>query len=82
MSLYHAFHSAHSFAVTHHIEERHIGKIELCVQKVYTTNMKKKTTKQTKLPKTTPEFKQAIKELASTPPISNKEPVKRKKNKS
>jgi hypothetical protein len=35
-----------------------------------------------KLPKTTPEFEQAIKALATTKPISNAELVKRNKKKS
>jgi len=40
---------------------------------------KKITKKQPKLPKTNPEFEQAIKALANVPPISNEELVKRKK---
>jgi hypothetical protein len=49
----------------------------------YTKDMTKKATKkQIKLPKTTPEFEQAIKALAHTPPICNKELVQRNKRKS
>jgi hypothetical protein len=44
--------------------------------------VKKSTKKQPKLPKTSPEFEQAVKALANTPPISNKELVKRNKKKS
>jgi len=43
--------------------------------------VKKSTNKQPKLPKTTPEFEQAVKVLVNTPPISNKELVKRNKKK-
>lgn len=39
------------------------------------------TQQQPKLPKTTPEFERAIKALANTPPISNKDLVKRNKAK-
>ena len=49
---------------------------------VYTGGMVKKTSKkQLKLPKTTPEFEQAVKALVNTPPISNKELVARTKKK-
>ncbi len=43
--------------------------------------VKKSSNKPLKLPKTTPEFEQAVKALVSTPPISNKELVKRNKKK-
>ena len=41
----------------------------------------KKLLKQPKLPKTSATFEQAIKALANTPPISNKELVKRNQKK-
>jgi hypothetical protein len=43
--------------------------------------VKKSSNKRLKLPKTTPEFEQAVKILVNTPPISNKELVKRNKKK-
>lgn len=42
---------------------------------------KKPNAKPAKAPKTTPEFEQAIKALANTPPISNAEIIKRNKTK-
>lgn len=40
---------------------------------------KKKSKEQVKLPKTTPQFEQAIKALSNTVPISNKELIERSK---